>query len=1038
MVCRAVARIYPVLTALVLLGLMPGVASAQFAGGSGSEADPYQIETWTHLKEIKNHMTAHFVLNNDLTEATEGYSTLAGSGANEGKGWQPIGDEFCEEEEFGDCRYYAVEKFSGSLDGQGYTIDKLTINRPNGYPENASGGVGLFVALEGATVENLSLTNVNVTGGIKTGIIAGITYPEGSMGGAPPAIIDRVFVSGNVTGESEVGGLVGYFQGATINRSSVNIAITTTDGYGGGFVGHMVSNVTIENSYAIGVIATAGQFGHAGGLVGVLYRSIDPAIVRYNYSNVLVQGSNQEGGFIGSLNTRSSGTLTFTANFWNTSLANQAPTGLGSATDPAGIVGKTDAELRQRSTFETAGWDFENVWTIDEGNGYPEFPSTYTNLMVIDSFLPVQASAGDTVRVTGSGFQTVTAVSLGNVPVYEYIVRSDTEMDVVVAWGATGDLVLSDGTETKTASGFTFQPSRVYDFDYMPVGSIQGIDGWKSVPIGNSSASRLHEFLIPGVTSAYKNDLVAGHDGSTALRFPHEGGHIGSRATRVNNDQFRLISVDDDSAQYIFELEIGHTYWGVRFGVGQDANQDGDLNETGETGFRFLLNRVGSRRTLYRADGSSIDGSGTFSVFNRYQFILDRAANSGAGAMSVYSKDLTTDDADWEAIPGLQNINMQFDAGTGRTNPANWDAFMFHSESAAPVSLYDNITSRKLSVSAETLDFDSLHVSLKQTQTITVQGEGLTGALTASLTGEYDFGDGTQSVSGIQNGSVLSVRFSPQSTGAKNGTLTLSGEDLAKPLTISLTGDAFERPALSGIENLTPILQTDTNNQGVLISELLGTHFETFGLPKRGVAIVGVDNSKGNWEVSTNGGSTWWSVDSPSETTATLLHADASTRIRFVPGLNFFGITPDTEGTAGVTLRGWNRLTDQGNRTQLFDITNPSVAGQFSSDSRTATVTVTKVNQTPFLTELGGENVLFFDGATSYLNLNDDMKLYRDQSFTVEAWLNITQIKTWQRFFDFGSGPDTRNIFVAISEGMNGTPEFTALNPDNSNRTKLL
>lgn len=82
-------------------------------------------------------MSSHFVPNNDLTEATEGYAALSGSATNEGNGWQSIGNEFCAEEEFGECLYYEVEKFSGSLDGRGDIIDKLTINRPNGYQENA-------------------------------------------------------------------------------------------------------------------------------------------------------------------------------------------------------------------------------------------------------------------------------------------------------------------------------------------------------------------------------------------------------------------------------------------------------------------------------------------------------------------------------------------------------------------------------------------------------------------------------------------------------------------------------------------------------------------------------------------------------------------------------------------------------------------------------------------------------------------------------------------------------------------------------------
>jgi hypothetical protein len=32
-------------------------------------------------------------------------------------------------------------------------------------------------------------------------------------------------------------------------------------------------------------------------------------------------------------------------------------------------IPKTTAEMMQQATFE--GWDFDNIWTIDEGRSYP-------------------------------------------------------------------------------------------------------------------------------------------------------------------------------------------------------------------------------------------------------------------------------------------------------------------------------------------------------------------------------------------------------------------------------------------------------------------------------------------------------------------------------------------------------------------------------------------------------------------------------------------------------------------------------------------
>lgn len=42
-------------------------ASAQFAGGTGSESDPYIIETAEQLNEVRNHLDGnHFRLNADI------------------------------------------------------------------------------------------------------------------------------------------------------------------------------------------------------------------------------------------------------------------------------------------------------------------------------------------------------------------------------------------------------------------------------------------------------------------------------------------------------------------------------------------------------------------------------------------------------------------------------------------------------------------------------------------------------------------------------------------------------------------------------------------------------------------------------------------------------------------------------------------------------------------------------------------------------------------------------------------------------------
>ena len=111
-----------------VLNLFSSVSS--FAGGDGSQANPYQITNWHHLNNVRNHLGEHFILMNDLDASSDGYDDLAGSGADSDAGWLPIGTNSLE--------------FTGTFEGNGNTISGLHINR-------TTADTGLFgVLAEGA------------------------------------------------------------------------------------------------------------------------------------------------------------------------------------------------------------------------------------------------------------------------------------------------------------------------------------------------------------------------------------------------------------------------------------------------------------------------------------------------------------------------------------------------------------------------------------------------------------------------------------------------------------------------------------------------------------------------------------------------------------------------------------------------------------------------------------------------------------------------------------------------------------------------
>lgn len=127
-----------------------------------------------------------------------------------GKEWTPIGDY--------DNRY------TGTFDGGNHTITGLTINQYGNY-------VGMIDFLDsGGTVQNLTLENVNITGGDIVGSVVGDNY----------GTVTACTASGNVSGTSRIGGVVGYNNGTVTAcyHASGNVSGTSNVG---GVVGYNIS-----------------------------------------------------------------------------------------------------------------------------------------------------------------------------------------------------------------------------------------------------------------------------------------------------------------------------------------------------------------------------------------------------------------------------------------------------------------------------------------------------------------------------------------------------------------------------------------------------------------------------------------------------------------------------------------------------------------------------------------------------------------------------------------------------------------------------
>lgn len=206
--------------------------------------------------------------------------------------------------------------FKGSLDGNGFVIYGLTVN-------TQLGAAGLFGRLDGAVLRNIGLVDVsihNYGAGDQTGALVG------RMNGN--AQVSNSYAVGEVTGRNYTGGLVGR-----------------------------VFDGEVTDSYASVVVTGTGTQHNTGGLIG----QVDDGQISSTYANGLVSSntSSGTGGLIGKLGT---GTVVVTDSYWDINTTNQS-------TSAGGGSGLTSGNMKKQSSY--VGWDFSNIWEIEEDVGYP-------------------------------------------------------------------------------------------------------------------------------------------------------------------------------------------------------------------------------------------------------------------------------------------------------------------------------------------------------------------------------------------------------------------------------------------------------------------------------------------------------------------------------------------------------------------------------------------------------------------------------------------------------------------------------------------
>jgi hypothetical protein len=392
------SALFVITLVLITQNVLSQTATAPSAG-DGSSGSPYEIANLDNLYWLTQTSSVwgdHFIQTADIDASST-------SGWDSGNGFTPIGT--------------SGTNFTGSYDGNGYAITWLTINR------SSTSNIGMFSFIDGATLTNIGLIDVNFDGNDYVGGLVGEAYSA--------SIITRNYVTGTVSGARHVGGIIGNYEpGAAFiatsdfsenySEASVNGTINA-----GGIVGFNLG--TIRNCYAIGDVRASTR--NAGGIAGRSNNTIATS-----YASSAITG-NQSGGLIG----ENYGIIT--NSFWDTNASGKS-NGIGSDNNSQSPTGLTTSEMRIESNF--SGFDFTNTWAIEKFVSSP-----YLQSLVPDSLPGVDILAS---LPSGEGTQT-SPYLISDLSELRWLSQTEAVWDST--FQQTADIDASPSSGWDSGNGFT-------------------------------------------------------------------------------------------------------------------------------------------------------------------------------------------------------------------------------------------------------------------------------------------------------------------------------------------------------------------------------------------------------------------------------------------------------------------------------------------------------------------------------------------------------------------------------------------------------
>ena len=341
-----------------------GTIANGFGGGNGTSNDPYLIYTGAQLAYLASKT-------NSGNSYSGKYFKLMNNIDLNGINWTPIGrgNQTSNDDD------NPSNVFMGIFDGNGYKIINLYINSTNLMK------VGLFGSVVSAKIMSLGIEDASVT------MTYGSAMSYGALlcGSAINSTVKNCYAIGNLSvtntratpsHNASAGMIIGYAARLSLSDCYANgrvEAISSVSGtyksYSGGILGAASGNCSVYRAYFVGKVSAKAQsnMAYASGIIGCAFDG-NPTIKNcFSVSELSAISNNQ--GYVSGMSTNLQG------GHGGVSISGCYQVIISQKGTFVNSTGSASLENFQSQEWiaTNLGWDFNNVWTFDNSNGY-EYP----------------------------------------------------------------------------------------------------------------------------------------------------------------------------------------------------------------------------------------------------------------------------------------------------------------------------------------------------------------------------------------------------------------------------------------------------------------------------------------------------------------------------------------------------------------------------------------------------------------------------------------------------------------------------------------